>query len=172
MIRTLRLALPISAVALLVAGSAFAGGASCGAKDEAHPAATSTTSTTTSAGHHCSGVSDASSMAKACGVKAGQSIYSFAVPTAECDHCVTAIQTALMAQKGVSCAHVDLTNRTAYIIADRGVDKKAIAKTIQTAGFKNRFKGEGAKVQAEFAKAMTAGDKGINSCQRKEKDKV
>ncbi len=169
MIRTLRLALPISAIALLVAGSAFAGGASCGAKDEARA---TTTSTTTSAGRHCTGASDASAMGKACSVKAGQSIYSFAVPTAECDHCVTSIQTALMAQKGVTCAHVDLTSRTAYIIADRSVDKKAVAKTIQTAGFKNHFKGEGAKVQAEFAKAMTAGDKGINSCQRKEKDKV
>jgi copper chaperone CopZ len=169
MIRTMRLALSTSAIAILVAGSAYAGGASCGAKDAE---AKSASAKSASAGHHCSGVSDASTMAKACGVKAGQAIYSFAVPTAECDHCVTSIQTALMAQKGVTCAHVDLTSRTAYIIADRSVNKKAVAKTIQTAGFKNSFKGEGAKVQAEFAKAMTAGDKGINSCQRKEKDKV
>jgi copper chaperone CopZ len=169
MLRTMRLALSTSAIALLVAGSAYAGGASCGAKDAE---AKSASAKSASAGHHCSGVSDAASMAKACGVKAGQSIYSFAVPTAECDHCVTSIQTALMAQKGVTCAHVDLTSRTAYIIADKSVNKKAVAKTIQTAGFKNSFKGEGAKVQAEFAKAMTAGDKGINSCQRKEKDKV
>jgi copper chaperone CopZ len=170
MIRTMRLALPISAIALLVAGSAFAGGASCGSKDAE---AKSASAKSASAGHHCgTGASGASAMAKACGLKDGQSIYSFAVPAAECDNCVKSIQTALMAQKGVTCAHVDLTSRTAYIIADRSVNKKAVAKTIQTAGFKNSYKGEGAKVQAEFAKAMTAGDKGINSCQRKEKDKV
>jgi copper chaperone CopZ len=147
--RILSQAAPIAAAVLLVAAAAFAG-----------------------AGHHCEGESGAASMAKACGVKAGENIYSFAVPAAECDHCVNTIQTALMAQKGVRCAHVDLTSRTAFVIADRSVNKKAVAKTIQTAGFKNKFKGEGSKVQAEFAKAMTAGDKGMNSCQRKEKDKV
>lgn len=162
-------AAPIAAIALLVSGSAFAGGASCGTKDAE---AKSASAKSASAGHHCSGVSGAAAMAKACGVKDGQNIYSFAVPAAECDHCVKTIQTALMAQKGVTCAHVDLTSRTAYIIADRSVDKKAVAKTIQTAGFKNRYKGEGTKVQAEFAKAVAAGDKGINSCQHKEKDKI
>ena len=156
-------AAPITAIALLVAGSAFAGGASCGTNDAAKSAS--------AAGHHCDGASGASAMGCPT-VKAGQNIYSFAVPTAECDHCVKAIQTALMAQKGVSCARVDLSSRTAYVIADRSIDKKAVAKTIQTAGFKNSFKGQGAKVQAEFAKAMSASDKGAASCARKEKDKV
>jgi copper chaperone CopZ len=161
--RILSKAAPITAIALLVAGSAFAGGASCRTSDAAKSA---------SAGHHCDGAAGAS-MTKACPTaKAGQNIYSFAVPTATCSHCVETIQTALMAQKGVTCAHVDLTKHTAYVIADRSLDKKAVAKTIQTAGFKNRFTGQGPKVQAEFAKAMTAGDKGANSCARKEKDKV
>jgi copper chaperone CopZ len=150
---------------LLIAATAFAGGHACMSNE-------SSSAKAAGAGGHCSGSSDAASMAKACDLKAGESIYSFAVPGVECDHCINSIQTALMAQKGVRCAHVDLTTRTAYIIADHSVNKKAVAKTIQTAGFKNKFKGEGSKVQAEFAKAMTAGDKGINSCQRKEKDKV
>lgn len=155
----------VCAIALLsIASVAFAGGSACMSHESSAKAA--------GAGGHCSGSSDASSMAKACEVKANEAIYSFAVPGVECDHCINSIQTALMAQKGVRCAHVDLATRTAYIIADHSVNKKAVAKTIQTAGFKNKFKGEGAKVQAEFAKAMTAGDKGINSCQRKEKDKV
>jgi copper chaperone CopZ len=165
MIRILTKAAPLGAIALLVAGSAFAGGAHCGSKESA-------AATTASAGKHCDGVSGAASMAKACGIKADQAIYSFAVPTATCGTCVKSIQSALMAQKGIACAHVDLTSHTAYVIADKSINKKAVAKTIQTAGFKNNFKGEGSKVQAEFAKAMGAGDKGAISCSRKEKDKV
>jgi copper chaperone CopZ len=155
----------LCAIALLsIAAVSFAGGSACMSHESS--------AKTAGAGGHCSGSSDAASMAKACEVKANEAIYSFAVPGVECDHCINSIQTALMAQKGVRCAHVDLQTRTAYVIADHSVNKKAVAKTIQTAGFKNSFKGEGAKVQAEFAKAMTAGDKGINTCQRKEKDKV
>ena len=164
MMRILTKAAPFGAIALLVAGSAFAGGAHCGSKESA-------AATTASTGGHCDGASSAS-MAKSCGVKANQAIYSFAVPTATCDHCVKSIQSALMAQKGVACAHVDLATHTAYVIADKSMNKKAVAKTIQTAGFKNNYKGEGTKVQAEFAKAMSAGDKGASSCSRKEKDKV
>ena len=156
----------IGAVALLVAGSAFAGGASCGAKESSAKSA--------SAGHHCSGKDASAAMAKSCGVKANQAIYSFAVPSAECQNCVNTIQTALMAQKGVHCAHVDLKNRVAYIIADKSVNQKAVAKTISTAGFKNSFKGQGSKVQAEFAKAMTVtGEKGSAACSAdKDKDKI
>ena len=167
--RIFKTAAPLAAVALLVAGSAFAGGASCGSSDAARSA---------SSGHHCQGVSGASASAMSCPtVKAGQSIYSFAVPGAECDHCVNSIQTALMAQKGVACAHVDLSTHTAYVIADRSFDKKAIAKCIQTAGFKNRYKGQGSKVQAEFAKSMAScAGKSAASCPykegSKEKDKI
>ena len=164
MMRILTKAAPLGAIALLIAGSAFAG-ANCGSKESA-------AATTASAGKHCEGVSGAASMAKACGLKADQAIYSFAVPTATCGSCVKSIQSALMAQKGIACAHVDLASHTAYVIADKSMNKKAVAKTIQSAGFKNNFKGEGSKVQAEFAKAMGAGDKGAASCSRKEKDKV
>jgi copper chaperone CopZ len=158
-------AAPLAAAALLVAGSAFAGGASCGSGDAPHSA---------SAGH-CDGVKGASAMSCPT-VKAGQNIYSFAVPGAECDHCVKSIQTALMAQKGVTCAHVDLSTHTAYVIADRSFDKKAIARCIQTAGFKNTYKAQGPKVQAEFAKAMTSSSgKAAAACpykESKEKDKI
>lgn len=157
----------IGAVSLLVAGSAFAGGASCGtdAKESSAKSA--------SAGHHCDGKDASAAMAKSCGVKANQAIYSFAVPTAECQDCVNKIQSALMAQKGVACAHVDLTNHVAYIIADKSVNQKAVAKMISTAGYKNSFKGQGSKVQAEFAKAMASGEKGSAACSaNKDKDKI
>jgi copper chaperone CopZ len=166
--RIFKTAAPLAAAALLVAGSAFAGGASCGSSDAARSA---------SSGHHCQGVSGASAMSCPT-VKAGQNIYSFAVPGAECDHCVSSIQTALMAQKGVTCAHVDLSTHTAYVIADRSFDKKAIAKCIQTAGFKNSYKAQGSKVQAEFAKSMaSSAGKSAASCpykesSSKEKDKI
>jgi len=169
MTRILHKAVPLAAAALLVAGSAFAGGASCGTSDAARM----------TSGSHCDGVKGgaAGASAMACPtVKAGQNIYSFAVPGAECGNCVKSIQTALMAQKGVTCAHVDLNSHTAYVIADRSFDKNAIAKCIQTAGFKNRYKGQGAKVQAEFAKAMAAGSEKPAACSTKEgakeKDKI
>jgi copper chaperone CopZ/ribosome modulation factor len=164
--RILSKAAPLAAIALLVAGSAFAGGASCGSKDGESSA---------SAGGHCNGVKGASAMACPT-VKSGQNIYSFAVPGVECGNCVKSIQTALMAQKGVACAHVDLSSHTAYVIADRSFDKKAIAKCIQTAGFKNKYKAEGAKVQAEFAKSMgSSSGKSAAACpykENKEKDKI
>ena len=163
--RSLSIASMFAVALLLVTATAFAGGHACMSDNSA-------SAKSAGAGGHCSGDGSSASMAKACHVNAGESIYSYAVPGVECDHCINSIQTALMAQKGVRCAHVDLATRTAYVIADHSVNQKAVAKTIQTAGFKNKFKGEGSKVQAEFAKAMTAGDKGINSCQRKEKDKV
>jgi len=166
----------IGAVALLVAGSAFAGGASCGAKESSEASAKSAEASakSASAGHHCDGKDASAAMAKACGVKANQAIYSFAVPTVECQNCVNTIQTALMAQKGVACAHVDLTHHVAYIIADKSVNQKAVAKAISAAGYKNSFKGQGSKVQAEFAKVMTVtGEKGSAACSaNKDKDKI
>lgn len=156
---------PLAAAALLVAASAFAGGAHCG-NDEA--------AKTASSGQHCDGVKGAMASGSCPVVGKNQNVYSFAVPGAECDHCVKSIQTALMAQDGVSCAHVDLSSHTAYVIADRSVDKKKVAKIIQTAGFKNKFKGQGSKVQAEFAKSMASTSK-ASSCpykEGKEKDKI
>ncbi|HYJ31895.1 MAG TPA: heavy metal-associated domain-containing protein [Candidatus Binatia bacterium] len=166
--RILSKAAPLAAAALLVAGSAFAGGASCGSGDAARSA---------SSGHHCEGMKTEGASAMSCPtVKAGQNIYSFAVPGAECQNCVKSIQTALMAQKGVACAYMDLASHTAYVIADRSFDRNAIAKCIQTAGFKNKYTGQGPKVQAQFAKAMSSSSgKAPAACpykESKEKDKI
>ena len=140
----------LSAMALLTATTAFAGGAHCDGVDKAN----------------------AEAMTKACTVGKAQAIYSFAVPGAECDGCASSIQSTLMQTKGIHCAHVDLEKRVAYIIADKSVNKNAIAKGIQTAGFKNKYRGEGSKMQAEFAKAMSSNGKNGMSCCAKEKDKV
>ena len=151
----------LSLLALCVAATSWAGGKSCssgGAK-----AAT--------AGSHC-GAKDANAMAaKECGVKANQAIYSFAVPSVECDNCIQSIQKAAMAKDGIACAHVDLSTHTAYIIADKKISQKEIAKLIAAAGYKNKFTGEGSKVQAAFVKAIASGDKGVACC-AKAKDRV
>ena len=153
----------LSLVAVCLAATSWAGGKSCstqGAKSAA-----------TAAGSDCS-AKDANAMAaKECGVKANQAIYSFAVPTAHCDDCIKGVQKAAMAHAGVACAHVDLSTHTAYIIADKNVSQKEIAKVIAAAGYKNTYKAEGSKVQAEFAKAIASGDKGVACC-AKGKDKV
>jgi hypothetical protein len=53
------------------------------------------------------------------------------------------------------------------------MDKKALAKCIQTAGFKNSFRGDGKNVRAEFTKMMTVADsKGAACCAAKTKEKV
>jgi copper chaperone CopZ len=186
--RIVRIAAPFAAAALLAAGSAFAGGAACSG-DHAKSASAGhhcdgmgAGASSASAGHSCTGKDAGASSASAMScptVKANQAVYSFAVPGAFCDHCASSIQTALMAQKGVSCAHVDLESHTAYVIADKNVDRKAITRTIQTAGFKNSFKGQGPKVQAEFAKVMTSSMKeGASGCpymeskESKAKDKI
>jgi len=111
---------------------------------------------------------------KGCSVKANQAMYSFAVPGASCSSCVKDIQKSAMATKGVACVHVDLSTHTAYIIADKSLSKATLAAAIQKAGFKSSFKGEGSKIQAEFAKAMGAAttDGGMSGCAHKEKDKV
>jgi copper chaperone CopZ len=125
-------------------------------------------------GSHCDGKSmGAMADGKACKVGANQVVYSFAVPTAECDHCADSISKALMTQAGISCAHVDLKNRVAYIVADKKMDKNALAKCIATAGFKNTYRGEGKTVQAEYVKMMTAStEKGAACCAAKPKDKA
>ncbi|HEX7078614.1 MAG TPA: heavy metal-associated domain-containing protein [Candidatus Eisenbacteria bacterium] len=157
--------------------AAVAAGTHCDGKDAAMAAGDRcpvSGATMTSGGGKCPYSGSNADMAKACGMTADQAIYSFAVPTAECDHCVKGIQDAAMAQKGVACAHVDLSTHTAYIIADKSVDRKSLASAIAKAGFKNSFTGEGAKVQAEFAKAMAGvGDQGsVSHCAHKGKDKV
>lgn len=127
-----------------------------------------------SAGDKCPFMGASGDMAKACGVKANQAMYSFAVPTADCESCVKGIQSAAMAMKGVACVHVDLDTHTAYIIADKATSTKAVAAAIAKAGYKNSYKGEGSKVEAEFAKAMSGAgtDGSMSHCAHKEKDKV
>lgn len=171
----------LCAITLLASTTAWAGGAGCYGKDAATQAKGCTVSGAAMAsapgagGAHCDGVdnSNAEAMAKACTVGKNQAIYSFAVPGAECDGCVHAIQSALMREAGVHCAHVDLDTHVAYVITDKKMDTKAISKVIQTAGFKNKYRGEGKKVQAEFAKAMShANGKSGMACKVRDKDKV
>jgi copper chaperone CopZ len=164
--KTLAKVSALSLLAVCIATTSWAGGKSCssaGVKAEGAKA--------TAAGSHCS-VKDANAMAaKECGIKANQVIYSFAVPTVHCDDCTESVQKAAMAHAGIACVHVDLTSHTAYIIADKKISRKEIAKVIAAAGYKNTFKAEGGKVQAEFAKAIASGDKGVACC-AKSKDKV
>jgi copper chaperone CopZ len=168
-----------TALTLCVAGSAWAG-ATCDSKASGTSKAAAGTCTYKSeasaksaTGMSCPGTTGAKASMDQCGVKAGQVMYSFAVPSAECDHCSDAIQKASMATKGITCAHVDLGTHTAYIIADKGVTKDAVAKVIQEAGFKNTYKASGPKVEQEFFTAMkTAHSKGMSCCMKEKKDKV
>jgi len=172
----------LSAVAFLTATTAWAGGAACSAKGAESAASkgcsysgAKLTSAHGAGGANCVGVdqSNAEAMAKACVVGKNQAIYSFAVPGAECDGCVHSIQSALMREAGVHCAHVDLETHVAYVIADKKMSKKSLSNVIQTSGFKNRYRGEGKKVMAEFAKAMSGSDgKSGMPCCAKDKDRT
>ena len=159
--KTLAKITALSLLAVCLAATSWAGGKSCSSEG----------AKSASAGSHCSAKDTNAMTAKECGVKANQVIYSFAVPTAHCESCVEGVQKAAMAHAGIACAHVDLSTHTAYIIADKKVSQKEIAKAIAAAGYKNTYKAEGSKVQAEFAKAIAAGDKGVATC-AKGKDKV
>jgi copper chaperone CopZ len=171
---------PMVVLALLIAGIAWAckttGTSATQAAANKCPYATEAShAKLTGAGSHCGGLGkSAEAMAHQCGVKAGQVMYSFAVPGADCEHCIRGIQKATMTMKGIECAHVDLSTHTAYIIAAKDVSQKSIAKAIQVAGFKNSYKGSGKKVQAAFVQAMKSGAKNGMSCcpAGKEKDKV
>ena len=151
----------LSLLAVCIAATSWAGGKSCSSEG----------AKSASAGSHCSAKDTNAMAAKECSVKANQVIYSFAVPTAHCESCIEGVQKAAMAHAGIACAHVDLSTHTAYIIADKNVSQKEIAKAIAAAGYKNAYKGAGSKVQVEFAKAIAAGDKGVACC-AKAKDKV
>ena len=172
----------MSVVALLASSTAWAGGAGCstsGAESAASKGCSYSGVKLTSAhgagGANCVGVdqSNAEAMAKACTVGKSQAIYSFAVPGAECDGCAHSIQSALMREAGVHCAHVDLEAHVAYVIADKKMNKNSLSKVIQTAGFKNKYRGEGRKVMAEFAKAMDGADgKSGMACCAKDKERI
>src|SRR5689334_77314 len=148
----------LSVVTLLAATTAWAGGAACSGKEEgasakgACPYKSSMSAQSAGTGAHCDGKS-MGAMADgkaACTISANQVVYSFAVPTAECEHCVDGITKALMTQAGIHCAHVDLKNRVAYIVADKKMDKNALAKCMATAGYKNKYRGEGQAVRADL----------------------
>lgn len=181
--------IPMFLLAISFAGAAWAGGSACSGKASGSTQGASATKSCpatervsagdhcavnhkAATGEHCAMKSAQEADASHCGVKANQAMYSYAVPSAECGHCSAAIQKAAMAFTGVSCAHVDLDHRVAYIIADKGADKLAIAKTIQAAGYKCTFQGQGAKVEAAFAKAMASSKGGDFCCAKKDKDKV
>jgi hypothetical protein len=76
-----------------------------------------------------------------------------------------------MDAKGIVCAGFDLSTHTAYIIADKGVSKKEVSKMITEAGFKNKYTGEGPKVEAAFTQAVATGGKNVSCCVRN-KDKA
>ncbi len=162
--KQLRTLAALSAVTLLMATTAWAGGAACSVKGSESAAAKGCTYSGSKmasahgpdgAGCVMSDGSSAEAMAEACTVGKNQAIYSFAVPGAECDGCAHSIQSALMRQDGVHCAHVDLESHVAYVLADKKMNKKTLSGVIKTAGFKNTYRGEGKKIQAEFAKAMS-----------------
>jgi len=160
----LKIGLSVLGISCLAA-VAWAGGSTCsGHPDDAK-------ATSTSAGHQCDGVKSEHASGERCTVGANQMVYSFAVPGAECEACQNIIQRTAMAQKGVSCAHVDLTTRTAYIVADKKMNQKAVMNAITKEGYKCTFKDSGQKVQAEFMKVMTAGAGGA-CCAKKDKEKV
>ena len=160
--RKLAQIVPAVVVSLCLAGTSWAGGANCGGEGAKASAE--------KAGSHCT-YKDA--MAKGCtGVQANQVMYSFAVPSVECDHCIDAIQKAAMEKNGIHCVHVDLGSHTAYVIADKKMTQKDVAKVIAEAGYKNKYQGQGKKIEAAFAKAMASGDKSMNACCAKAKEKV
>jgi copper chaperone CopZ len=171
----------LGAVSLLAATTAWAGGAACTGKDSdasspshACPYTGAKSAQASEVGGKCDmHTMGAMANGQTCTIGANQMVYSFAVPTAECDHCAASITKALMDQKGIHCAHVDLKNRVAYIVADKKMDKNALAKCIKDAGFKNSYRGQGKAVQAEFTKMMTAStEKGAACCAVKTKEKV
>ena len=168
---------------LLVATTAWAGGAACsgekGAMAEGKACKVSESKSaqmTEAKGGHCDmgkGASASMAEGKGCTLGANQMVYSFAVPTAECDHCADGITKAAMAQAGIHCVHVDLKNRVAYIVADKKMDKNVLAKAMKDAGYKNSFRGDGKVARAEAAKFMTASaGKPDACCATKAKDKA
>jgi len=162
---------PVMLLALCVGAVSWAGGPNCTGDGAKASATDASKASATATGSHCSGKSASAASQQACTIKANQVMYSFAVPSVECEHCVDAIQKAAMETKGIACAHVDLTTHTAYIIADKNVKEKTISAVITEAGYKNKYTGKGNKVEAAFAKSMASGDKSMTCC-AKGKDKV
>ncbi|HET9951308.1 MAG TPA: heavy metal-associated domain-containing protein [Candidatus Eisenbacteria bacterium] len=167
----------LSVVTLLAATTAWAGGNACSgneseasakASGKACPISGTTSASMSANGGHCD-LADG----KACTIGANAMVYTFAVPGAECDHCAESISKALMAEKGVQCAHVDLKTHVAYVVSDKKLDKNAISKSIKTAGFKNSYRNDGKAARADLMKYMTAATaKPDACCAAKPKEKV
>ncbi len=138
---------PAALAALSLGASAWAGGSMCSEKSDAKQ---------TMAGSHCVGDASAHGSGQ-CTIGAQYSVMSFSVPGVECDACVNIVQRAAMSQKGVQCAHVDLKTRTAYVVSEKKLNQRAIAKAIADAGYRCSYKAQGPKVRAELMKAMASG---------------
>jgi len=149
--------------AMSLAVGAQAGGSMCKSDDHVKQVSTD--------GAHCTGVTGANAHGEQCVIGANHAVMAFAVPGAECEACVKTIQRVALEQKGILCAHVNLDNHMAYIVVDKGVNKRTISKAIKDAGFRNSFKAEGPKVRSEMMKAIASGGSAA-CCAKKEKDKV
>jgi copper chaperone CopZ len=159
-------AAPVMLLALCVAGTSLAG-PNCGSDSKASATTAKVASAKGAGGAHCEGMEGARAMAaKECGVKANQVMYSFAVPSVECDNCVESISKAALAQKGVYCTHVDLNTRTAYFIVDKKMSKNDVSKVITTAGFKNKHTASGDKAVKSFHAAFASGEKSVACCSK------
>lgn len=163
---------------LLVATTAWAGGAACssekGAMAEGKACkASGAKSAEMASGGKCAKGAGAMAEGKGCSLGANQMVYSFAIPTAESEDCVDAISKAAMAQAGIACVHVDLKNRVAYIITDKKIEKNVLARALTDAGYKNSYRGDSKAVRAEATKLMTVSTGGSARCNlSKSKDKV
>ena len=136
--------------ALCLATSAWAGGSMCSGKSEG-------AAKEASAGDHCTTAKGASMAAGSqCKIGADNAVFSFAVPTAHCGSCADKIQSAVMAQKGVLCAKVDIEGRRAYVAGDKKLNQRVIAKAIKNAGYDCSLELSGMKARTELNKLMAA----------------
>ncbi len=141
---------PVVITALSLSTSAWAGGRMCHDKAEG-------ASKEASVGGHCSTAKGASmASGEACKIGASNAVFAFAVPTAHCGSCVDKIQQTAMAQKGVLCAKVDLESKMAYVVGDKKLNQRQLAKAIKDAGFACTLKEKGSKARAELQKLMAA----------------
>jgi 3-methyladenine DNA glycosylase Tag len=58
------------------------------------------------------------------------------------------------------------------VIADKKMSKDQVSKMLTEAGFKNKYTAQGKTAQASFTKAIASGDKAVDACCAKGKDKV
>ena len=172
------LMVPAVLATLSLATSAWAGGSMCSGKSEgaakqtaagSHctPGKTGAATEASAAGSHC--VDGASMTSKQCPIGADNAVFSFAVRGVHCEACVTKIQSAAMAQKGVRCAKVDLETKTAYVAGDKNLNQRVIAKAIKDAGYKCSLKAQGPKARAELLKVMAASPSPTAATAKKDK---